>query len=201
MNSMISTIALEYNKKYFNMTSLYTLNLYNIDNEFYIDEDECSKIINWIDDNSECYDGVGYDNGFFEVEHSLINLEKKDSEPKISMDTYLFYTIEKVYNTFYHTVKDYNDIISNLNKFEKPESTEYKQIISENGEIIYIIKINNFDILDGYETHDQVIGLVYSFKLKFNLNEIFNINIKNPLDLEKLINDNNKKKINSNPYI
>lgn len=201
MNSMISTIALEYNKKYFDIASLYTLNLYNIDNEFYIDEDECHKIMSWIEDNTGFYPDLDIYNDIFDIEYRLFILKKEDDKKQIPIDYFLFYTIAKIYHVFYRRVEDCRGIIDNLNEFKKPKSTKYKQIISENGEIIYIVGINNFDILNGYETHNQMIGLVYSFKLKFNLNEIFNIKIKNPLDLKKLINNNNNKKINSNPYI
>lgn len=215
---MLTPIILEYNKKYLNLESLYKLNLYFIDNEYYIDMSEVEKFEknigdrfettvsdNYIDDEEEYDEEQRKLNDQIYIERSkYIHTEGKKKYKNLSIENYLLNLVETSYSTILKVFDKYKEHLYNLNNFKKPNNL-FKQIISENGEIIYIInfkkEINNINYYEYAYIHkysNTQEELIFSnYNIKIEIESIFDINKIYPLDLKKILTE---KKIKVSPY-
>lgn len=212
---MLTPIVLEYNKKYLKLKSLYKINLYYIDNEYYIDMDEIKKIINYFHYNfddkvfSEHICGVNSyneenrqlnDNIYIEQPDHIKEQESINTYIDVSIEHYLLYQVEKIYENFIKIIKKYEEHLQDLNNFKKPNNT-FKQIISQWGEIIYVINfkkiINDIDSIY-YTNIDEKKRLNLQFyNIKIKIENIFNINKLYPLDLKKILTIKKINEINN----
>lgn len=200
---MFSPIVLKYNQKYFKLNSLYKINLYFINQEYYIDISEVEKFQNWVKYRKverasisiklvEAVEAVGDD----EEEDDEEEEEEVDEEyTPISMDDYLLKMVEQLYGLLNRNVFDkYKTDLNDLFGFKKPDNT-FKQIISPDGEIIYVVHFKKH-INEPY--HSTSMGYEkLNWDIEISIDDIFDINHLYPLNLSKILNE---KKIKDSPY-
>lgn len=110
----------------------------------------------------------------------------------ISIETYLFNLVETSYRVSIDIFKKYEIQLNKLYDFQKPKNL-YKQIISNDGEIIYVVnfkkRINNINnIMTEYKDF---------YNIKIEIESIFDINKLYPLDLKKILTE---RKTKVSPY-
>ena len=129
----------------------------------------------------------------------------------ISIEDYLFNLVETSYRTFIDIFKLYKEHLEDLNDFKKPKNT-FKQIISDSGEIIYVINLkkmikNHYNIYSFYKNYKyyncsgnytiESDFMVHNFNIKIEIETLFDINKLYPLDLKKILTE---RKIKVSPY-
>lgn len=209
---MFSPIVLKYNQKYFKLNSLYKINLYFIDQEYYIDISEVEKFQKWFNllrNNSGCFKmPINHQltelyESYNEKERASKNalyiendgIEDDEKYTPISMNDYLLSMVEKLYQLLCTNIFDkYKNHLNDLFSFKKPDNT-FKQIISPDGEIIYVV---HFKKHINEPHHSTSIGYEkLNWDIEISIDDIFDINHLYPLNLSKILNE---KKIKDSPY-
>jgi DNA repair ATPase RecN len=171
--------------------------LYLIDQEHYIDINEVEKFQKWVKGRKveRTPISIKLAEAVEDDEEDEEEEEIEEEYTPISMNNYLLKMVEQLYGLLNCNVFDkYKTDLNDLSAFKKPDNT-FKQIISPDGEIIYVV---HFKKHINEPHHSTSIGYEkLNWDIKISIDDIFDINHLYPLNLSKILNE---KKIKDSPY-